>query len=167
MLLAASGGAATILVVAALLNRPSDAPARAPTESHLTAPAGASVALDGATLRVADRIVRLEGISAPARGSACHEKTSRETARAVGDQAIDCGTAAANALATLVARATVDCAIHGHDPQGRPFADCRSGGVRLSEALVRQGWAQADAPALHPQQDIARAAQLGLWRTGS
>ena len=158
VLLAAAGGAVTLVAVASLFVRSSDAPARAPARNHVSAVAAGLAVLDGDTLRLGDQVVRLEGISAPARGSVCH---------GTGQGDVDCGAAAANALASLVRGNAVDCAIHGHDDQGRPVGNCVAGGTRLSEALVRDGWARADAADLRDPETLARAAGRGMWRIGS
>ena len=81
--------------------------------------------------------------------------------------AVDCGTASANALASLVRGKGVDCAITGHDGHGRPVGDCLAGGVGLSEALVRDGWALAQTAALR-QSEAGRGrpdADFGLRPT--
>jgi len=153
--LAAAGGTATLLVAGWLFVRSSDAPAHAPPSHHVTAPAGALAVLDGDTLRVGDQVVRLDGIDAPPRGSVCRS----------GGQDVDCGAAAANALAALVRDRAVDCSVTGHDGHGRPVGQCVAGGVALSEALVRDGWAHARAADLRQSEDAARAADRGIWRT--
>jgi endonuclease YncB( thermonuclease family) len=158
VLLATAGGAATILVTASLFVRPSEAPARAPASSHLSASADRLVVLDGDTLRVGDQVVRLAGIAAPARGSTCHD---------AGRGDIDCGSAAATALGLLVRASGVECTIRGHDDQGRPAGTCLAGGTRLNEALVLDGWAHAETAELRGPEAIARAAGRGMWRARS
>jgi endonuclease YncB( thermonuclease family) len=150
---AAFGGTAGVLVACWLLLRSSDAPAHAPANSHVSAAADGLAVLGGDTMRVGDDVVRLAGIEAPLRGSLCRG----------GGQDFDCGAAAANALASLVRGRAVDCSITGHDGGGRPVGDCVAGGVGLSEALVRDGWARARAAGLRPGEDAARAAGLGIW----
>lgn len=158
VLLAAAGGAATVIVTASLFIGPSEAPARVPANSHLSADAGQLAVIDGDTLRVGDHVVRLAGIVAAARGSVCH----------AGATEVDCGTEAANALAALVrGGGVVDCTIGGHDGAGRPEGDCVSGDVRLSEALVLGGWARADSAGLREAEAAARSAGRGIWRAGS
>jgi len=151
--LAAAGGATTLAVAGWLFVRSSNAPALAPADGHVSAGAGALAVLTGDTLRVGDQVVRLAGITAPPRGSAC--QTAART--------VDCGVASANALAALVRGRAVDCTIKGHDDNGRPVADCKAGAVALSVAMVRDGWAHADAPALQQDEDAAHAAERGLW----
>lgn len=158
VLLATAGGAVTVIVAASLFVRSSDAPAHVPSGMRLSAPAASLAVLDGNTLRLGDQVVRLAGIAAPARGSVCHDG---------GQSHVDCGVAAANALASLVRGSAVDCTIHGHDGAGRPVGNCQAGDTRLSEALVRDGWARAEVEALRQPETVARAAGRGIWRTGS
>jgi endonuclease YncB( thermonuclease family) len=157
VILAAVGGVASLLAAAWLFIGPSDAPAHAPASQRLSAPASRLVVIDGDTLMVGDHVVRLQGIVAPARGSIC---------RTDGEVTADCGIAAANALASLVRGAPLDCTIRGHDEEGRPEADCRSAGVALSEAMVRDGWARAEGgyADLRQTEAAARAAGRGVWR---
>ena len=108
--------------------------------------------IDGDTLRIGDDVVHLAGITAPARDTLCRSPAGAEQ---------DCGVAAANALAALVRKGPIECAIQGHDPRGRPVADCQSGGVSLSEAQVRDGWARAQTAALKQTEAAAQRRQAG------
>ena len=157
MLLAAGGGAATLLIAGSLFVRSSNAPALAPADGHVSARADQLAVLDGNTLRVGDSIVRLEGIVAPPRGDAC---------RGIDGSGVDCGSAAANALAALVHGRALDCTIHGHDGQGRPVGTCIAAGRSLGATLVRDGWARASAADLQEAEAAARAAGRGIWRGG-
>src|SRR6478672_11239163 len=69
--LAAAGGAATLGTAAWLFVRSSNAPALAPADSHIGVSADKLAVLDGETLRLGERVVRLAGIAAPPRGPAC------------------------------------------------------------------------------------------------
>jgi endonuclease YncB( thermonuclease family) len=158
VLLATAGGAVTLVVVVSLFFRSAEAPARGPASLHLSAPADHLAVLDGDTLRVGDKVVRLAGIVAPARGSVCH---------GTGLVDMDCGSAAANVLASLVRGSAVDCAIGGHDGQGRPVGYCVAGGTRLNETLVLEGWARAQTEELRETESAAHAAGRGIWRTSS
>jgi endonuclease YncB( thermonuclease family) len=158
VVLATAGGAVTLLIVASLFVRPSDAPARVPPNGHVAAGADKLAVVDGDTLRVGEHVVRLEGIAAPARGSMC---------RGAGQTEMDCGSAAANALSSLVRDSFVDCTIHGHDDAGRPLGSCVAAGQVLNVALVRDGWARAETAALREPEATARAARRGIWQSGS
>lgn len=156
--LAAAGGAATLLVTASLFIGSSEAPARAPATSHISASADQIAVVDGDTLRVGEHIVRLAGISAPARGSVCH---------GAGQTELDCGSAAANAVSALLRGQAVACTIGGHDSQGRPVGTCLAGGTSLGSALVHDGWAHAETADLRGSEAEARAAGRGIWHRGS
>src|SRR3954447_18183801 len=93
LLLAAAAGLIAGGAVSWLIMRPSDAPALAPATHHLAAPASRLAVIDGETLRIGDAVVRLFGITAPPRDTLCRARSGAE---------VDCGVAAANALAALV-----------------------------------------------------------------
>jgi endonuclease YncB( thermonuclease family) len=158
VLVAVVAGVATVMLASWLFARPSDAPARAPDNGHISAGAGDLAVLDGATLRVGEHVVVLEGILAPARGSVCHGDRRTE---------LDCGAAAANALASLVRARSVDCAITSHDARGRPVGDCVVVGKKLSATLVWDGWARAQADDLREAEAAARASGRGIWHPAS
>jgi len=113
--------------------------------------------IDGDTLELDGRRIRLHGIDAPERAQKC------------GGRAIprwDCGRAATEALARL-ARPPVTCSQVGRDRYGRSIAICRSAGRELSAAMVAQGWALAYrrySRAHIDAEDTARRARRGLWR---
>lgn len=102
-----------------LLGHPSEAPANAPETGVLAATASGVAVLDGSTLRLGDRVVRLDGLTAPERGDLCPGAGPAET---------DCGAAAANALAGLVRDTRVECNWKGrtpsavHSPSVQPVA---------------------------------------------
>ncbi len=143
------------MIVASLFVRSSDAPARVPASLHVAAEADRLAVLDGDTLRLGNQVVRLAGIAAPARGSVCRggEQTT-----------VDCGSEAANVLASLVRGKAVECAVSGHDARGFPVALCTAGGQALSATLVRDGWAKAETADLREPELSARAAGRGMWR---
>jgi endonuclease YncB( thermonuclease family) len=114
--------------------------------------------LDGETLRLGDRVIRLHALQVPERGQAA--------CRDGGGRAADCGAAAAAALAALVATRDVACRIHGEDRHGRALGTCEAGGVEVNASLVAAGWALADgtrAPALAAIEAAARQGARGFW----
>jgi endonuclease YncB( thermonuclease family) len=165
--LAASGGVVTLLAAgwlsagwssAGLMSAgSSNAPPHTLARQHLSVSADRLEVIDGETLLVGDRLVRLRGIVAPARGSVCQTATAASA---------DCGVMAANALASLVRGGSLDCAIDGYDESGRPVVDCRCAGVMMSEAMVREGWARTggEYADLSQAEAEARAARRGIWR---
>ncbi|WP_424812068.1 thermonuclease family protein [Roseococcus sp. YIM B11640] len=151
---AVAGGA---LVVFAL---PTELMGSAPRNQEWTSPAPAVRIVDGDTIRLGERTLRLYGVEAPERGQFCTNAQG---------QLYDCGTAAAAGLARLVGDRNIACRVQGRDRFGRALGVCHAGGTELNRALVAEGWALADAgaiPALVPVEAEARAAQRGLWSGG-
>jgi endonuclease YncB( thermonuclease family) len=148
------------VAVAAGLGLPSDLFSRTPPETHRLVAAGDAVrVVDGDTLRLPQTTVRLLGLDAPERGQQCRR----------GDgQAVDCGAAATQALAALVADRTVECRVRGQDRWGRSLAVCDADEAELNRTMVQQGWALArtELPALAVAEAEARAARRGLWAMG-
>jgi endonuclease YncB( thermonuclease family) len=156
MVLAFIGGVLTLGCVVWMTLRPSQAPARLPAVGYLAADPSEVAVVDGATLRLHDRVVRLAGIEPPERGETCHR---------LDGAGFDCGVAAANTLAGMVRDYPVECTLRGHDAAGRPLATCTSHGTALNRALVEAGWARAE-PAksdMSGAETEARAARRGLW----
>jgi endonuclease YncB( thermonuclease family) len=133
---------------------------------------GPALAIDGDSLSVGGREVRLQGVDAPEMAQSCKDANGRPWA---------CGVAARDALAGLLARGPATCAIDPRDPAdryGRTLARCAAGGADLGEAMARAGLAVAYdrylayregdlrpyAPALLAAEDEARAARRGIWR---
>ncbi|HEY4252983.1 MAG TPA: thermonuclease family protein [Roseomonas sp.] len=150
-------GLAAIGSLAVAIGLPTDLFGSAPTESEWRAAAHDVRIVDGETLRLGDRILRLSGLAAPQRGQACRD------ARGGG---FDCGDAAADALARLIGGHDLTCRMQGHDSFGRGLGVCTAAETELNAALVGNGWAMAsgrDRPDLRPQQAEARRMVRGLW----
>lgn len=152
-------GMAAVLLVGgiALLSRPATLFGRVPAGAGVVQAGPEAVAVvDGGTLRLAARVVRLQGVAAPVRGRPCHGADGR---------AFDCGGAAAEGLAGLVRDRAVSCRLVGHDAAGRAQAVCAAGGTELNRAIIAAGFARAEPgePALDAAEAEARAARRGLW----
>ncbi len=147
--------AALGLAVSAVL---ANAPARAEV-------AGPPKIIDGDTLAVQGRVIRLFGIDAPELGQACR----------IGARAYDCGRIARTALLDLTAGATVRCQLAPASPEngaedggadGR-IGRCTADGYDLSEGMAYTGWALALRPVSERYvvfEERARAASRGLWK---
>ena len=129
-------------------------PQAAPAQQELVAPAAQVAVVDGGTLRLNDRVVRLSGVNPPTRGTDC-------------GTGLDCAVASANALAALLHEDPVACRITGKDSLGRPFAICEASGTELNQAVIAAGWARADdrQPDLLAAEAQARAQHRGAWAT--
>jgi len=121
--------------------------------------AGKPRVIDGNTIALADRTVRLYGIAAPAEGELCD----------TGGRAWRCGQNAAFALAAIIETHWVFCAEHGRDARERILAVCRMGGPdgpEVNAAMVHQGWARADGGDYRAAEEQARKEKVGLWGSG-
>jgi endonuclease YncB( thermonuclease family) len=127
-------------------------PQAATPQQELVVPAAQVAVVDGGTLRLNDRVVRLSGVNPPTRGTTC----------GTGE---DCAAASANALAALVREAPVACRVTGKDGLGRAFAVCETSGTELNQAVIAAGWARADDhhPTLRQAEATARAERRGAW----
>lgn len=117
---------------------------------------GAVRVIDGDTLAMGERRIRLEGIDAPERSQFC-ERDGRPW---------PCGDAARTALVRRVEGRTVRCDVRGRDRYGRDLARCSVGGEDLGGWLVDQGLAQAYrrySTDYVAQEDAARARRAGAW----
>ncbi|WP_270936699.1 thermonuclease family protein [Falsiroseomonas oryzae] len=138
---------------------PTDLMGSAPRYQDWSALAAEVRVVDGDTLRLGDRTVRLAGIDAPERGQPCSDQAGRT---------FDCGAAAAEALSRLVNGRSVVCVVSGRDRFGRGLGQCTAAGAELNAGLVRAGWAlsQGDDATLLAAEVEARRAARGLWAGG-
>ena len=122
--------------------------------------AGPARLVDGDTLEIRGRIIRLHGIDAPETGQTCRDGTGR---------IYRCGEEAENALRRLTEGREVACTGDEEDRYGRLIATCRSGGTNLSRAMVRAGWAVAfrrfSEDYLDEELEAAKA-NRGIWQGG-
>jgi endonuclease YncB( thermonuclease family) len=113
---------------------------------------GQARVVDGDTLALDGRRIRLRGIDAFERDQTCR-RDGRDYA---------CGTEASRALAALAASATVACSGRTADRYGRLLAVCEAGGRDLNAAMVLAGWAVSHG-AYAAEERAARAARRGAW----
>jgi endonuclease YncB( thermonuclease family) len=124
---------------------------RAPWTSELIE-TGAAVPIDGDSIRVNGKEIRLKGIDAPEYGQTC-ERLGREVA---------CGREAAAALRRQLARGPVTCVGGERDRYGRLLAQCRIMGADIAASLVRDGHAVSFGDYLVEEAE-ARNDNRGLW----
>lgn len=123
---------------------------------HAQAVQGSARAVDGDTLEVSGKRVRLFGIDAPEFDQTCQK----------GGVSWACGKAATEQLSALVVGQQVDCRGAGVDQYGRMLAVCTAGSGQLNQTMVEQGWVVAyrqysdnyAAAELH-----AKSNHLGIW----
>ena len=116
--------------------------------------AGIPRVVDGDTLEIDDRNIRLAGLDAPERAQRCEDAGGDEFA---------CGRAATDYLRFLIGDEAATCRGQGTDRWQRLIARCRANGVDLSEAMIRRGWAVAFMGDLEGFEADARDAGVGMW----
>jgi endonuclease YncB( thermonuclease family) len=94
--------------------------------------AGPARVIDGDTLAIGKRPIRILGIDAPERGQTCHDAAG---------QTWHCSADARLGLAARVARQQVSCHVAGQDLYGRDLASCATGVPDPAEWLAGEGWA--------------------------
>ena len=117
---------------------------------------GPAHAVDGDTLVLNDRQVRLAGIDAPELDQSCQRD----------GQAWACGEESKRQLDSMIAGQTVHCQGEGVDPYGRLLGTCSANRMNLNATMVEYGWATAfraysDDYLAHEHR--ARSAKAGIW----
>ncbi len=120
---------------------------------------GVPEVIDGDTLVLGDRRLRLAGVDAPEPDQRCW----------LGGALYDCGKVARTALLDLTAGVEVVCRPLGPGPDGTTLARCTAAGYDLSEGMAYTGWALANPGTegrYREQEERAQMAGRGLWRGG-
>lgn len=126
------------------------APAAAETVS------GPATVIDGDTLKVGERRVRLFGIDAPEAQQTCDRR----------GETWACGEESASQLRALVGSRQVACPGDEIDQYGRLVAVCSVGYVELNKTMVAEGWATAFrkySTAYVADEIRAGSGRRGLW----
>lgn len=110
--------------------------------------------LDGDSLVLAGREIRLLGVDAPEYNQTCVNK-NRGTE-------FSCGKQARSHLAKLVNGKTVVCNGWEHDRYDRLLAQCKAGETDLNRRMVRDGWAVSFGD-YGSEEEIAKRQGAGLW----
>lgn len=113
--------------------------------------------IDGDTLHVDGKTIRIFGIDAPEAGQSC---------RKPGGGTWQCGQAATLAMEAAVAEGDVTCDNRGPDVYGRTLAVCMIADLDLGRLMVKEGLAWAFRKYSMDyvvDEDRARAAAVGVW----
>ena len=124
----------------------------------VTGVAGYAGVIDGDTLVIGGRRIRILGMDAPELDQTCHEAAG---------ETWPCGSHARQALAARLERQPVSCRVAGQDRYGRDLARCATGGTDLAAWLVREGWAVPAGDEQGRYRAAAREAEArgtGIWR---
>jgi endonuclease YncB( thermonuclease family) len=118
---------------------------------------GRASVVDGDTIEIHGRRIRLFGIDAPESDQSCM----------VQGKASRCGQHAAIALADEIGSRVVNCQPKGRDRYGRIVAVCLVGGEDINAWMVAQGWALAYryySTNYISQEQRASKLKLGIWQ---
>lgn len=135
----------------------------AATAAGAAAPAAAEVnrgratVVDGDTLRIAGRQVRLRGLDAPERNQLCLRRDGTTW---------PCGREAIARLEELIDGRPVSCADDGSERRRLPAAACGVRGTDINRWMVRHGWATAtggEGGEYAVEEATARRRGLGIW----
>jgi endonuclease YncB( thermonuclease family) len=132
---------------------------RSPDELLTTEGARVHV-IDGDSLRIGGRVIRLADVDAVELHQSCRDTNG---------MAWDCGHEARDALEAMVAGGGLSCQSRTTDRYGRAVAQCTTHAVKdLSAAMVAKGWAVSGdirRAGIHAtEEQKARTAKLGIWR---
>lgn len=119
---------------------------------------GRASIIDGDTIEIHGKRIRLWGIDAPEHDQLCR-----------GDDSLPyrCGAKAANALDQFIGPRTVACVPVDTDRYGRTVATCSVAGVDLAKWLVGHGhaldWPRYSKGKYEQEQREAEKAEIGIW----
>jgi hypothetical protein len=110
-------------------------------------------------MRVGGKLVRLDGVEAPAPSQPCYRSNGRRWG---------CAAAARAGLRKIVRRKSVTCTPSGQGESGYVLARCVIDGTKdVAAELVRNGYVFATSSffnSLSSEEDEARNAKAGIWQ---
>jgi len=142
---------------AAGTSNPATASATAPPSPIVSGPVAPDAVVDGDTISLQGRRIRLHGIDAPEIAQTCE----------AGGKQMACGVTARNALIGFTMGTTVRCERQDVDRYGRDVSRCLADGFDVSAGLVRTGLAVAYreySTAYIGEEETARRARRGMWK---
>jgi endonuclease YncB( thermonuclease family) len=119
---------------------------------------GRAQVLDGDTIEIEGKRIRLFGIDAPEANQLCYR----------GAESWACGEAAGAAIRRLIGDNELSCRGHEIDQFGRLVAVCTIAGMDLGKLMVAQGWAiafQRYSDDYVADEARAQADKLGMWNS--
>lgn len=117
---------------------------------------GTASVIDGDTLQLGERRIRLFGIDAPEAQQTCDRR----------GEVWACGEESSSELRELIGAAPVTCTGDEIDQYDRLVAVCSAGYLELNKAMVSEGWATAYrkySKAYVPDETRAASGRRGLW----
>jgi endonuclease YncB( thermonuclease family) len=125
--------------------------------AHASELVGVVRVVDGDTLVMGNKHIRLEGIDAPETDQVCLDSSGERWT---------CGISARDRLAEHIGFHEVSCTIDGIDRYGRTLSVCSSAGEDINGWMAREGFALAYVQysrAYFADENEARASRRGMW----
>jgi endonuclease YncB( thermonuclease family) len=117
---------------------------------------GQARVVDGDTIEVAHRRIRIFGIDAPEQEQTCERR---------GGGTWSCGAEATRLLRQIASTHILECRVRSTDAYGRLVAVCLVEGEDLGRAMVRSGFAVSTSRGREyaAEEATARGGRLGIW----
>jgi|GEM_PF-258516 len=119
---------------------------------------GIARVINGSTLEMRGRYIKIYGIDAPDSNQTCSDSKGRSYA---------CGQESARWLKGWISGYELECRVIQQDGRGNMVATCALGQYDIGAALVNAGWAVANIKTTNiyvPYEQQAQAAGRGLWQ---
>lgn len=125
------------------------------TKKIVSSPAAPAIAVDGDSLEIGSRRIRLMGIDAPEYDQFCKKNNG---------ELYPCGQLAADYLKTLIAEKNITCRIHKQDKYKRDLCTCYAETTDLNAEMIRAGYAVVYLESAYAGQEAeARRSRNGIW----
>jgi len=114
--------------------------------------------VDGDSLEISSRRIRLLGIDSPEYVQNCYDKNHKK---------YSCGIKAKHYMEKLVSEGNVECREISKDRYERSLSVCYSGDINLNEEMVKSGWAVAyrDEDGRYERAESeAKKQRIGIWQ---
>tara|TARA_B100001559_G_C16109162_1_gene443073 strand:+ start:149 stop:616 length:468 start_codon:yes stop_codon:yes gene_type:complete len=122
----------------------------------ISTPLLAQQVIDGDTLQIDDKRIRIFGIDTPEKNQTCTTNNKKWA----------CGVVATNNLIKLISNKKVNCTKKGTDFYKRILAVCFVDGIDIGKSMVASGWALAYRQYSNvyiKDEELAKSKKLGLW----
>ena len=114
--------------------------------------------VDGDSLFIGDREIRLSGIDAPEYRQTCYDSSGK---------IYPCGKQSAQALRNMIKKRHIKCKMIVKDRYNREVSVCRSGNINLNKQMVKDGWAVAYTRYTKAYKEAEKEAKIhkrGIWQ---
>jgi endonuclease YncB( thermonuclease family) len=125
-------------------------------ENEIKAPSYQIKVVDGDSLEINSKRIRLTGIDAPEYMQSC--KTDK-------NKKYNCGNKSKEFLKELIKDKTITCISHSKDQYDRDLCTCYANNIDINKELVRTGHAIAYLESnYYKDQEYAKQNKLGIWQ---